>query len=194
MLQFNMMNLIFVFMLCSSLLLCAANGNIHTALEALTNGADSSVKLMLTLSGSYILWLGLLKIAERAGLTAKLAALMRRPMKLLMPNIGEAAASVTMNLSANFLGLANAATPFGLEAMKQLSKQNGSHERASREICMFLALNASAVELLPTSVIAIRSACGSSDAYSIVLPTFISSVFAAFTAIFACKFFEEAER
>ena len=171
-----------------------AAGNASGMLDALTAGADGSVKLILTIGGSYMFWMGLVNIADRAGLTQKLAHCMEKPLKLLMPNVGAAAAPITLNLSANFFGLANAATPFGIEAMKQLARQNGGEAKASKEICMFLALNASAIELLPTSVIAIRTAAGSLNAYSIVLPTFISSVVACVAAIAACKLFENTIR
>ena len=177
-------------MICSGIVLAAIRGDPASVLSALTEGADNSMKLILTLCGSYLLWMGLINVANRAGLTEKLAKLMRRPLSLLMPNIGEAAAPIALNLSANFIGLANAATPFGIEAMKRLSEQNGRKPTASKEICMFLALNASAVELLPTSVIAVRAACGSSEPYSIVIPTFISSIFAALAAVLTCKCFE----
>ena len=118
------------------------------------------------------------------------AARMHKPLRLLMPDAGDASASVTLNLAANFFGLGNAATPFGLDAMKRLNAVNPDKQSASNAICMFLALNASAIELMPTGVIAVRIACGSANAYDIVLPTFISSVFSAAAAILACKFFE----
>lgn len=165
---------------------CLVNG--QDPMTLLTEGAESSVRLSLALAGSYLLWMGLMNVARRAGLVDKFARLMRRPLGLLMPDIGDAAGPVTLNLAANFFGLGNAATPFGLEAMRSLSRNaNGT---ATREICMFLALNASAVELLPTGVIAVRAACGSVDPYSVVLPTLISSVFSAIAAVLICKAFE----
>lgn len=185
-----MMSWVFTIMIAIGILLCAVNGRIEAALTALTAGADRSIELLLALAGSYLLWMGLVNVAERAGLTERLAKFMRKPLRMLMPGIGDAAAPVALNLSANFLGLANAATPFGIEAAKRLAAHNGRKSTASKELCMFLALNASAVELLPTSVIAVRAACGSADPYSIVLPTFISSLLASAAAIAACKFFE----
>ena len=143
-----------------------------------------------SLAGAYLLWMGLINVASEAGLIEKLAARMHKPLRLLMPDAGDASASVTLNLAANFFGLGNAATPFGLDAMKRLNAVNPDKQSASNAICMFLALNASAIELMPTGVIAVRIACGSANAYDIVLPTFISSVFSAAAAILACKFFE----
>lgn len=185
-----MMGFFFAFSCIIGIIFCCLGGNGSAALDSLLAGADSSVELSLSLAGAYILWMGLINIAAESGLIEKLAALMRRPLRFLMPDVGDAAASVTLNLAANFFGLGNAATPFGLDAMKRLNAVNPDRKRASNAVCMFLALNASAIELMPTSVIAIRIACGSVDAYDIVLPTFISSAFSAVAAVLACKFFE----
>ncbi len=183
---FAMMGRVYSFLIICGILFCFLNGKDPMLL--LADGADGAVRLILSLGGSYLLWMGIFNIAKKAQLVEKLAASMQRPLRRLMPNIGEASAPVSLNLAANFLGLGNAATPFGLEAMRMLSKD--SHGTATREICMFLALNTSAIELLPTGVIAVRAACGSADPYSIVLPTFISSVFSAVYAVLVCKLFE----
>lgn len=161
------------------IVLCCFGGSGSTALDCLLAGADSAVELSISLAGAYLLWMGLINVASEAGLIEKLAARMHKPLRLLMPDAGDASASVTLNLAANFFGLGNAATPFGLDAMKRLNAVNPDKQSASNAICMFLALNASAIELMPTGVIAVRIACGSANAYDIVLPTFISSVFSA---------------
>lgn len=167
--------------------LCVAHG--ISPLDELISGADGAVKLCASLAGSYLVWMGLMNVAKRAGLVEKLARLIRRPLGLLMPGVAGAAAPITMNLAANFFGLGNAATPFGIEAMRALKRESGDSDRATANICMFLALNASAIELLPTNVLAIRYSLGSSDPYFVVLPTLISSVFAAVAAIIAIKTF-----
>ena len=181
-------------MIIASAVALIVNGDASQIAEQLVAGADGAIRLTLELAGSYLLWMGLMNVASRAGLTAKLAALMRRPLRWLMPEIGNAAAPVTLNLAANFFGLGNAATPFGIQAMKELNAHNGSKTHATREICTFLVLNASAIELLPTSVIAVRAACGAVDPYSIVVPTFLSSVACALTGVLACRVFEELRR
>lgn len=182
-----MMNWIFGIMIASGLLLCALNGNGSVALDALMNGCGGAVTLIIELAGAYMLWSGLMKIAEKAGLIDKLAGIMRRPLTLLMPDCGEAAAPIALNLAANFFGLGNAATPFGIEAMRRLDKGDG---RASNAMVTFIALNASAIELLPTGVIAVRTACGSAAPYDIVLPTFIASLASAAAAAACCKLAE----
>ncbi|MBQ7060386.1 MAG: spore maturation protein [Clostridia bacterium] len=166
------------------ILLFCIRGDGAGALNALTTGCAGAVTLTLELAGAYMLWSGMMRIAEKAGLVDKLAKLMRRPLGALMPGGEAAAAPVTMNLAANFFGLGNAATPFGIEAMKKLDRGDG---RASDAMVMFIALNASAVELLPTSVIAVRTACGCSAPYEIALPTFIASLASAAAAIAACR-------
>lgn len=167
--------------------LCAAGG--VSPLDELISGAEGAVKLCASLCASYVVWMGVMNVAKNAGLVDKLAKSMRRPLSRLMPGVSGAAAPITMNLAANFFGLGSAATPFGIEAMRELSRENGG-EKASANVCMFLALNASALELLPTNVLSIRISCGSNDPYSVVLPTLISSVFAAIAAIIGCKMFE----
>lgn len=182
-----MMNWFFAFMLISGFLISAVNGNGGEALTYMLEGAEQAVSLSLSLAGSYVLWMGIMNIANNAGLIKKLAKITERPLGLLMPEIGDAAAPVALNLAANFFGLGNAATPFGLEAMKKLKVQSSMGNMATNEMCMFLALNSSAIELMPTTVIAIRIACGSEKPYSIILPTFISSIASAVAAIVVCK-------
>lgn len=182
-----MMAWVFGIMMITGLLLFAIKGDGAGALLALASGCDGAISLTLALAGSYALWSGLMRIADEAGLTAALARLMRRPLSLLMPGCGEAAAPVTLNLAANFFGLGNAATPFGIEAMRRLDRGDG---RATDAMAMFIALNSSAIELLPTSVIAVRAACGSADPYSIALPTFIVSLLSAAAAVLSCRALE----
>ena len=134
-----------------------------------------------------MLWMGLMNVAQSAGLIDKLGRAMTPVLRRLMPNSPDAIAPVTLNLSANFFGLGGAATPFGLEAMQAMEKYNPHKGIATDDMCMFIALNSSAIELLPTGVLAMRAAAGSQDVYSIVVPTFIASVLSALCAVFMCK-------
>ncbi|MCR5611227.1 MAG: nucleoside recognition protein [Clostridiales bacterium] len=179
-----MMNWVFVILTAIGLAVFAAKGDGEGAMTALAEGTGGALQLTLELAGPFMLWSGLFKVAEKAGLTESLSRLMRKPLSLLMPDLGDAAAPVSLNLAANFFGLGNAATPFGIEAVRRLDRGDG---RASDSMAMFIALNASAVELLPTSVIAVRAACGSADPYGIVVPTFIASLAAAFAAVVSAK-------
>lgn len=189
-----MMKWFFASMLIIGVVLCVVDGDGEGLLRYMLEGADNAVTLSLSLAGSYLLWMGLMNIARCAGLVDALARIMRKPLGLLIRDADSALAPVTLNLAANFFGLGNAATPFGLEAMKQFQRFNMSPGVATDGMCMFIALNASAIELLPTSVIAVRAAAGSAEPYSIVLPTLISSVISAAVAIVLCKFFEKLGR
>ena len=183
-----MLGYFFVIMISVGMLFCIMNGTADLALGYMLEGADSALELMLGLGGSYILWLGIMKVAERAGLVTALSRRMEKPLRLLMPKVGSAAAPITLNLAANFFGLGNAATPFGIEAMKELTKNRGERSSiASNDVCMFLALNSSCIQLIPTSVIAIRAACGSANPSSIILPTLISSILSSILTIILCK-------
>ena len=182
-----MMTWIFGGMIAIGLGFFAAMGDGAGAMNALFGGAEQAVELTISLAGTYLLWTGLMNIAKEAGLINKLARLMQKPLGLLMPDAGDAMAPVTLNLAANFFGLGNAATPFGVAAMKKMSRGDGI---ATNDMCMFLALNSSAVELMPATVIAIRTACGAENPYDIILPTFLASVAAAIAAIISCRAFE----
>lgn len=178
------MTWIFGGMTAVGLILYIAAGRGAEGLAALLTGAEQAVELTISLAGTYVLWMGLMNIASEAGLIKKLAAAMKKPLGRLMPEAGDAMGPITLNLAANFFGLGNAATPFGVAAVKNLSRGDGV---ATDDMCMFLALNSSAIELMPTTVIAIRTACGAADPYDIVLPTFAASVISAFAAVISCK-------
>ena len=183
-----MLGYFFVIMISVGMLFCIMNGTADLALGYMLEGADSALELMLGLAGSYILWLGIMKVAERAGLVTALSRRLEKPLRQLMPKVGSAAAPITLNLAANFFGLGNAATPFGIEAMKELTKNRGERSSiASNDVCMFLALNSSCIQLIPTSVIAIRAACGSANPSSIILPTLISAILSSILTIILCK-------
>ena len=182
-----MMTWIFGGMIAVGLGFYMADGRGAEALGALLSGAEQAVELTIALAGTYMLWMGLMNVADEAGLIKKLANTMKKPLGRLMPEAGEALGPITLNLAANFFGLGNAATPFGVEAMKMLRRGDGV---ASNDMCMFIALNSSAIELMPTTVIAIRTACGSAAPYDIILPTFAASVVSAAAAVLSCRSFE----
>ena len=129
----------------------------------------------------------IMAIGEEAGLVEKLRRLVEPALKKLFPSSPKAVAPITLNLCANFFGLGSAATPFGLAAMRELEAVNDKPGVATDDMCMFLSMNASAIELLPMSVLALRTAAGSQDVYAVVAPTFIVSLLCAAVAILLCK-------
>ncbi|TWT93463.1 Spore maturation protein A [Botrimarina colliarenosi] len=151
--------------------------------ESAIDGANVAVELLLSLIGIMVLWLGLMQVAKDAGLVDALAWLLRPLMRWLFPDVPEghpAHGAMLMNLSANVLGLDNAATPFGLKAMQELQELNPDKETATDAMATFLAINTSSVTLVPISVIGYRIAAGSDNpagplAY-IMLATLVSTV------------------
>jgi len=162
-----------------------------TALTAtIVNTAGDAVQLALGLVGVMALFLGLMKVAEEGGLL-KLAARGIRPLLIrLFPEVPAdhpAMGAMVMNMAANLLGLGNAATPFGIKAMQELETLNPEPGRATDAMALFLAINTSSITLLPTGVIALRAAAGSTNAAGILPTTLCATLFSTVTAIFFAK-------
>lgn len=188
------MNAVFVLMLTVGLLVTTLTQGGDTALSALMNGAGEAVTLCISLMGAYLFWMGMLNVAKRAGLIDRLSKLLSPVIRFLFPKAGKAAGPIAMNLAANMLGMGNAATPYGLEAMRLLSEQAGRPTSATNEMCVLLAVNASCLELLPTGVLALRQAAGSLSPASILLPTLLSSACATLVAVLLCRLLCRRER
>ena len=184
-----MVNYIWAFLIVIGTLVGLINGRGEAVSEAAINGAKDAALLCVSLIGAYALWLGTLSIANAAGLVQGIAKSMRRVIRWLFPGVPEGAASgyIALNIVANMLGMGNAATPFGLKAMKELQSLNPDKEKASDPMCMFLIINASSVQILPLTVIALRSAAGSAAPAEIVLSAFIVTVVSAAVGVAAGK-------
>ncbi|HOV78629.1 MAG TPA: nucleoside recognition domain-containing protein [Bacillota bacterium] len=181
-----MVNYVWLFMIVFGIIVAGAKGDIEVVTRAALDGADSAVKISISLIAIITFWLGIMKLAEKAGLVRALAWLVRPVMTFLFPSVPRdhpAMGAIVMNLSANILGLGNAATPMGLIAMRELQKLNHGRDSASEAMCTFLALNTSCVTLIPTTVIGIRVLYGSADPTEIVGPTIIATAFSMAVAI-----------
>lgn len=187
-----MVNLIWLLLLGSGLIVAAANGNMPAISQAAFQAAQDAVRIAFELVGLMALWLGLLHIAEDAGLVHLLARLARPLTRLLFPSIPRdhpAIGSIIMNLSASFLGLGNAATPFGLKAMQQMQTLNSKPDTASEAMCTFLALNTSCITIIPATVIGLRVAAASANPTEIIVPTILATTTGTVAAIVADQFF-----
>lgn len=162
-------------------------GNAADMTDSMINGCSQAVKLSVELAGAYMLWSGLMGAAREVGAVDALARIMRKPLRSLFPKAEQACAPIALNLAANFFGMGGAAQPFGIEAMKLMQSTNPDKTTATDEMCMFIALNASAIDLLPMTVLALRTTAGSADPYSVAVPTFIASVAAFASAVIFCK-------
>lgn len=160
--------------------------------KAVVESAAGSVELALGLVGVMTLFLGLMKVAEAGGMLTILARLIRPLMVRLFPGVPSdhpAMGSMILNMSANALGLGNAATPFGIRAMQELNKLNPRHGTATDSMALFLAINTSNVTLLPTGVIAIRAAAGSHDPAGILPTTLFATICSTVVAILAARLY-----
>ena len=176
------------------------NGDVspmETLSKAMVESATGSVELALGLVGVMTLFLGLMKVAEEGGMLTVLARLIRPLMIRLFPDVPPdhpAMGSMILNMSANAMGLGNAATPFGIRAMQELDKLNSRPGTATDSMVLFLAINTSNVTLLPTGVMALRAAAGSMDPAGILPTTLFATICSTITAIFAAKFFSRMTR
>jgi spore maturation protein SpmA len=158
------------------------------------DGAKTAVTIALGLIGIMALWLGVMRLAERAGLVQKIARGLRPVMRRLFPDVPPehpAMGSMVMNMAANMLGLGNAATPLGLRAMRDLETLNRRPGVATNAMCMFLAINTSSVQLIPTTAIAILVTAGSTRATQIIGTAFLATICSTIVGISAAKFFEK---
>ncbi|NLJ76633.1 MAG: spore maturation protein [Peptococcaceae bacterium] len=181
-----MVNIVWLMMVVFGILVAAANGNIEIITKAALEGANDAVKISLSLIAIITFWLGIMKLAEAAGLVRALAWLVRPLMRFLFPSVPRdhpAMGAIVMNLSANILGLGNAATPMGLIAMRELQNLNRNSDTASEAMCTFLGLNTSCITLIPTTIIGIRLLYGSADPTEIVGPTIMATATSMFVAI-----------
>ena len=181
-----MLNYIWVGMLLIGFIIGALNGRIEEVTNAAFTSAGRAVELCIGLLGIICMWSGLMKIMERSGLINVIARLARPVLKLFFREIKDndkAMGAMVMNLAANFMGLGNAATPLGIKAMGELQKANGRKDTASNAMCMFLVLNTSALQLIPTTVIALRNNAGSTAPSEITVCVWIASAAATLTGI-----------
>ena len=182
------MNGIFIVCMAAGGLWALTHGTAEALGTALLCAGESAVQLMLTLAGGYMVWCGLLKILEKSGAMRGLSRIMEKPVLWLM---GEEARSedvrrpVCVNLAANLLGLGNAATPAGLTAMQEMNKRAnaGKTGRPTTGMCMFLLLNATSLQLIPTTVLSLRASFGAADPGRIVLPALAGSLAATGAAV-----------
>lgn len=180
------LNYIWSALIVTSVLCSIIFGNTSQLSTALINSGASSIELLMTMAGIMCLWSGIMKIAVESGFTDLLANLFSPLLKPLFPRLnkkGNAFQYITMNISANLLGLGNAATPFGLKAMEELNTLNNNSDTASNEMIIFVVMNTASLQLLPTTLATLRQAYNSSAPFEIMVPVWISSACALFVAL-----------
>lgn len=185
-----LINIIWLFLILLSVVAAGYSGRMKETLDASFETARGAVELAIGLVGIMALWLGLMKVAEVGGLLSMVARAVRPIMVRLFPEVpsGHSAMSaMIMNISANVLGLGNAATPMGIKAMMELDKLNPHKGRATNAMALFLAINTSSVTILPLGIIGVRAAAGAADPAAIIIPTLIATICSTTVAIAAAK-------
>jgi spore maturation protein SpmA len=185
-------NLIWLFMILLATVVASYNGRMKQLVDASFESAKSSVNLAIGLIGVMALWLGLMKVAEAGGLMRLIARAIRPVMHRLFPDVPAehpAMSAMIMNMSANALGLGNAATPMGIKAMMELDRLNPNKGEATNAMCLFLAINTSSVTILPLGVIGVRAAAGAAEPASILIPSLVATICSTTMAIIASMAF-----
>lgn len=188
------MNAAFFVMVLAAFVYAALHGNISALGSAAMQAGSDAWQTALSMLGGFMFFGGIIKLLERAGAVNALVRYLKRPLKKLFgAEVSDAAlGAVAMNLSANMLGMGNAATPMGLRAARLLQPQNQT--RASAALCMLLVLNATSVQVYPSTVVALRYAAGSADPERIVLPTLLASAASTLVGVLCCFFAERKRR
>ena len=166
-----MMNKIWSIMMIISVLSAIATDNIANLSTGILDGASQAVELIFTIAAMMCLWSGVMNIAQKSGLTTILAKAFSPVLSKLLPEYSHddrVMGAVCMNVSANLLGLGNAATPFGIRAMKEMSRVNKHNTTASPGMIMFVVLNTASIQLIPTTIAALRRSAGSQAPMSIL--------------------------
>lgn len=185
-----MLNIIWPIFLIISFIYAICFGTIQEANSAIFESTESAVNLCIKLLGTICLWNGIMKIAENTTIIKFLKKLLNPILKKLFPGVKKdekAYSEISMNIVANIMGLGNAATPLGLKAMKSLNEKNTEKKRLSNDMAMFIVINTASIQIIPTTVIAIRNSLGSKNPTSILLPVWVATICAAFTAISIAK-------
>jgi spore maturation protein SpmA len=179
-------NLVFVGFIVIAIIFAGYTNNMEAVTEASFESAKTAVDLSINLIGVMALWLGLVRVLEAGGLMYTLAKYLKPLMVKLFPDVPAthpAMGAIILNISANMLGLGNAATPFGIKAMVELNKINPFKGTATNAMCLFLAINTSSVTLLPLNVIGVRAAASSENPAAIWIPTLIATLCSTFVGV-----------
>jgi spore maturation protein A len=192
-----MLNLIWLGLIVIGIVTAMFTGNVQAVTDAAIEYANLAVEICIGLIGMMTLWLGIMKIAEKAGLTQKLGILLSPIMTRLFKDVPKehpAMGAMLMNISANMLGLGNAATPLGIKAMQELEDLNKHKGIASDSQIMFLAINTSSVTLIPATVIGLRVSAGSSNPTEVVGAIILATAVSTITAVILAKLFAKMKR
>ena len=191
------MNYIFFTLIAISIIVGIFNNTLNEVVNAMLSACNTAVKISFSLIGIMAFWLGIMRLAEKSGLVHILAKLLT-PIAIILfkdvkkdsPVVGD----ITMSVTANALGLTNAATPIGLKVMKELQEDNKNKDTATDSMCMFLGMNTAGFQIIPATVIAVLVGVGAKNPSEIILPTLIVTTISFLVAIITALIFRKIWR
>ena len=193
---FFMMNYIWGGLIALSIIVSIFTGKISETSAAAMDSAKESVEMVLSMLGVMCFWMGLMEIANKSGLMDKFAKLLSPVINFLFKDVKseKAKKAISMNMAANIFGIGNAATPFGLAAMEELAKENKYKGSASNAMCMMVVINTASIQLIPTTLLAFRSAYASKSPFEIMPAVWITSVCSVVLGVVSAKILEKRSR
>ena len=185
-----MLNVIWPIFIIVSFIYAILDGNIQNINDSIIQSTSDAIELSISLLGTICLWNGIMEIASNTSIIEKLIKLLNPLLQLLFPDLKnneKIKKEISMNMIANILGLGNAATPLGLKAMKSMQMENKNKKRLTDSMLIFIVLNTASLQIIPTTVIAIRSSLGSNDPTKVIFPVWIATISAAIVGVFIAK-------
>ncbi len=190
--EISLLSYIWLGMVAVSFVCALCKGNMEQLSKAVLDGADKAVELVISMAGVMCLWTGIMKIADKGGLTSIISKVLSPILSKLMPEYDKESAAmkaVSANITANILGLGNAATPFGIVAMKEMQKTNTLRDSPNNSMIIFVIINTASIQLIPTTIAALRQASGSVSPYSILPYIWITSLLTLVSGIVIARIF-----
>lgn len=185
-----MLNIVWPIFIIISFSFAIFSGNLENLNNSIFRGTNDAVNLSIGLLGTLCLWSGIMRIASQTSMVENLVKVLNPLLNILFPKLKnnlEIKKEISMNIIANFLGLGNAATPLGLKAMNSMQKRNTKKDTLSDSMMIFIVINTASIQLIPTTVIAIRNSLNSQNPTAIVFPTWIATITAGISGIIVAK-------
>lgn len=185
-----MLNIVWPIFIIISFSFAIFTGNLENLNNSIFQGTNDAVNLSIGLLGTLCLWSGIMQIASQTSMVENLVKILNPLLNLLFPKLKnnlKIKKEISMNIIANFLGLGNAATPLGLKAMNSMQKENTKKDTLSDSMMTFIVINTASIQLIPTTVIAIRNFLNSQNPTAIVFPTWIATIIAGISGIIVVK-------
>ena len=185
-----MLNILWPIFIIISYIYAILNDRVVEVNNSVFESTKQAVELTISLLGTICLWNGIMQIASKTNIVKHLTSFLNPIIKKLFPDIkkeDKEYKEITMNIIANIMGLGNAATPLGLKAMKSMQEKNNKKDTLSNSMAMFIVINTASIQIIPTTVIAIRSNLKSNNPTAMIIPVWIATVCAAISAVISAK-------